>query len=288
MYSGILVLDKPTGISSGEYIRKLKNFLTTEKVGHAGTLDPLATGLLIACLGQMTRFSDYLADLSKSYEVEILLGFQTNTGDIDGEEIKKTDFIPSENDIKKAIKNFIGKINQIPPIYSALKHKGKPLYKYAREGIDIKIEPRKILIHQINFISYYENILKLEITCGKGAYMRVLAEDIAKKAGSLGTVANLRRIKTAGFEIDNSIIIDELNHDNFKEKIITPGDALQRLDDIQCRPEIIEKITKGQKVEMILTSEDKFLRLFDKKGNFVGIIENCNGFIKPKRLLTID
>ena len=288
MFSGILVLDKPSGISSGKYIRKLKNFLTAEKVGHAGTLDPLATGLLIACIGQMTRFSDYLADLSKSYEVEILLGSQTNTGDIDGEEIKKTDFIPSENDIKKAIKNFIGKINQIPPIYSALKYKGKPLYKYAREGIDIKIEPRKILIHQINFISFYENILKLEITCGKGAYMRVLAEDIAKKAGSLGTVANLRRIKSAGFEIDNSIFINELNHDNFKEKIITPGDALQRLDDIQCRPEIIEKITKGQKVEMKLTSEDKFLRLFDKKRNFVGIIENCNGFIKPKRLLTID
>jgi tRNA pseudouridine55 synthase len=169
-----------------------------------------------------------------------------------------------------------------------LKHKGKPLYKYARKGINVEIKPRKIFIDQINFLSLENNILKLEITCGKGTYIRVLAEDIANKAGSLGTLANLRRIKSAGYNIGDSLDLDCIDKDNFRDKIIAPGDALNSLDDIQCRSEIIEKITKGQKVEMKLTSEDKFLRLFDKKRNFVGIIENCNGFIKPKRLLTID
>jgi len=288
MLSGILVLDKPAGISSGQHIRKLKKFLTKEKIGHAGTLDPLATGILIACLGQMTRFSDYISVLSKSYQAEILIGKQTTTGDIEGKILKETNFIPSERDIKNVIKSFIGEINQTPPIYSALKHKGKPLYKYARKGINVEINPRKIFIDQINFLSLENNILKLEISCGKGTYIRVLAEDIANKAGSLGTLANLRRIKSAGYNIRDSLDLNSLDKDNFRDKIIAPGDALNSLDDIQCRSEIIEKITKGQKVEMKLTSEDKFLRLFDKKRNFVGIIENCNGYIKPKRLLTID
>ena len=288
MLSGILVLDKPKKISSGDYVRRLKKYLTKEKIGHAGTLDPMATGILIACVGQMTRFSDYLANLPKSYEAEILLGQQTNTGDIQGEVVERTNFIPSRDELKKIIKSFIGEIDQVPPIYSALKYKGKPFYKYARKGINLDINSRKVLIHKINFISLKNNILKLEISCGKGTYIRVLAEDISKKAGSLGTILNLRRIESAGFKVEDSLSEESLCDDNFQEKIIAPGDALNCLDDIQCRSEIIEKITRGQKVEMKLTSEDKFLRLFDKNKNFIGIVENCNGFIKPKRLLTID
>ena len=288
MLSGILVLDKPKNISSGNYVRKLKKYLSKEKVGHAGTLDPMATGILIACVGQMTRFSDYLANLPKSYEAEILLGQQTNTGDIEGKVIERTNFIPSRNELEKILNCFVGEIDQVPPIYSALKYKGKSLYKYARKGINLDMNSRKIEIHEINFISFEKNILKLEISCGRGTYIRVLAEDISKKAGSLGTLLNLRRTESAGFKVEDSLREESLCNDNFREKIIAPGDALNRLDDIQCRSEIIEKITKGQKVEMKLTSEDKFLRLFDKNKNFIGIVENCNGFIKPKRLLTID
>ena len=288
MFSGVLVVDKPYNVSSGEHIRKLKKIIGKQKIGHAGTLDPLATGILIVCLGQMTRYTDYLASASKSYEAEILFGNQTTTGDIEGDIIQSSPFIPEKEKIFKVLDDFIGEIDQIPPRYSSIKYKGKSLYQYARKGIEIEIPSRKVIINSIEFISFEERTLKLNINCGKGTYIRVLAEDISKKLGTVGTLANLRRVESANFKIDKAIDLDLINSKNLNKKIIPPGDALNCLDEIQCAPEIINRITKGQKVEMKLTSKNKFLRLFDNKKNFLGIIENCEGFIKPKRLLTID
>ena len=288
MLSGVLIIDKPYGVSSGEHIRKLKKIIGKEKIGHAGTLDPLATGILIVCLGQMTRFSDYLAAHSKTYEAEILFGNQTSTGDIEGEITKSSSHIPKKDEITDILDSFIGDIYQTPPMYSSLKHKGKSLYKYARKGITLDVKPRKITINSIKYISLEDKTLKLNINCGKGTYIRVLAEDIAKKLGTVGTLGNLRRIESANFKIDEALNLDSINQKNIVKKIISPGDALNCLNKIQCAPEIVDKIIKGQKVEMKLTSEDRFFRLFDKNKNFKGIVENCEGYLKPKRLLTID
>jgi tRNA pseudouridine55 synthase len=173
-------------------------------------------------------------------------------------------------------------------MYSSLKYKGKSLYKYARKGITLDIKPRKITINSIKYISLKDKTLKIVINCGKGTYIRVLAEDIAKKLGTVGTLSNLRRIESANFKIEEAQDLDLIDQDNISKKIIPPGDALNCLNKIQCAPEIIDKITKGQKVEMKLTSEDRFLRLFDENKIFKGIVENCEGYLKPKRLLTID
>ena len=140
------MVDKPYNVSSGEHIRKLKKIIGKQKIGHAGTLDPLATGILIVCLGQMTRYTDYLASASKSYEAEILFGNQTTTGDIEGDIIQSSPFIPEKEKIFKVLDDFIGEIDQIPPRYSSIKYKGKSLYKYARKGIQIEI-PSLSLIH---------------------------------------------------------------------------------------------------------------------------------------------
>ena len=286
MLNGALILNKPSGVSSGVFSRKVKKLLThKEKVGHAGTLDPLASGILIVCIGQMTKFINYLTKERKTYVVEITIGMKTSTGDTDGEIIKLSKNIPSKEEFKKEIKNFLGDIDQKPPIFSSLKYKGKPYRYYAKKGISIPINERKVRIENIKIISLLENKLKLKVDCGPGTYIRSLAEDICKNLGALGSVSSLVRIKSAGFQIKNSFELDQITKENIDRKIISPGDALSALDRIQCRPEIVEKITNGQAIEMERAKENGFFRLFDKHENFLGIVESYEGFLKPKRLL---
>ena len=286
MIDGILILNKPKGISSGVFSRKLQGlFSKKKKIGHAGTLDPLASGILIVCIGEMTKFVNFLTRENKTYLAEVSLGIKTDSGDMDGRVIERSKRIPSRLALEKKLKSFVGVIDQKPPIYSSLKYKGKPYRYYATKGIEIEIKSRKVTIHSISLESFEENKFKFSVKCGPGTYIRTLAEDICESLGSLGTISSLIRTESAGFDLSQSSNIDDLTVKNLKEKIIPSGDALKCLDRIQCRPEIVEKITNGQMIEIEEAKEDGFFRFFDQKENFVGIVESYNGFLKPKRLL---
>ena len=266
MISGLIVLNKPSGISSGEFIRKLKPIIEDSKIGHSGTLDPLASGVILACLGQMTRFTNFLANEKKTYVAEMMFGIKTDTGDLDGKIEEKLERVPKKRDFEKIAKSYIGLINQEAPKYSSLKYKGKPLYRYARKNKEVPKKIRLIEIFKLDLLSLNQNKFRLLIECGKGTYIRSLINDLAKDLGCVAVLSNLQRINSANHKIEEAHEIESINRDNIKNKIIQMGDALSSIDKIQCASEIIDRIKKGQKIHLKEAElKSKYLRLFDEK-----------------------
>ena len=211
--SGVLLIDKPQGMTSQQVVSKVKYLLKSDvhdskKAGHTGTLDPMATGLLPICLGEATKFSHYQLDAVKSYQAIIKLGEQTDTGDAEGE-IIATSPVPhvTQAMLQSVTEQFLGEIMQVPPMYSALKKDGKKLYELAREGIEVERAARPLTIYELSLTPLSDQQLQLTVTCSKGTYVRVLAEDIAKALGTLGHLTALRRIRTGDFEIANAITL---------------------------------------------------------------------------------
>lgn len=288
MISGLLVLNKPKGISSGEFIRKLKPLIQNSKIGHSGTLDPLARGIILACIGQMTRFTQYLANEKKTYIAEMTFGLRTNTGDLDGKVLQEDNFVPTKKDFNSILKKFVGNIYQEAPLFSSLKYKGKPMYQYARKGMNIPSKSRNIEIFSIDLISKNKNKFTFSVDCGKGTYIRSLVNDIAREFNTVAVLSDLERISSADHNIKESHEIETINSDNLSNKLIPMGDALRSLDEIQCAPEIIDRIINGQKVFLEKAKlKSIYLRLFDENKDFIGILKNNGGLVSPKRLLSI-
>ena len=288
MISGLLVLNKPKGISSGEFIRKLKPLIQNSKIGHSGTLDPLARGIILACIGQMTRFTQYLANEKKTYIAEMTFGLKTNTGDLDGKVLQEDNFVPAKKDFNSILKKFVGNIYQEAPLFSSLKYKGKPMYQYARKGMNIPSKSRNIEIFSIDLISKNKNKFTFSVDCGKGTYIRSLVNDIAREFNTVAVLSDLERISSADHNIKESHEIETINSDNLSNKLISMGDALRSLDEIQCAPEIIDRIINGQKVFLEEAKlKSIYLRLFDENKDFIGILKNNGGLVSPKRLLSI-
>lgn len=288
MISGLLVLNKPKGISSGEFIRKLKPLIQNSKIGHSGTLDPLARGIILACIGQMTRFTQYLANEKKTYIAEMTFGLKTNTGDLDGKVLQEDNFVPTKKDFNSILKKFVGNIYQEAPLFSSLKYKGKPMYQYARKGMNIPSKSRNIEIFSIDLISKNKNKFTFSVDCGKGTYIRSLVNDIARELNTVAVLSDLERISSADHNIKESHEIETINADNLSNKLISMGDALRSLDEIQCAPEIIDRIINGQKVFLEEAKlKSIYLRLFDENKDFIGILKNNGGLVSPKRLLSI-
>ena len=288
MISGLLVLNKPKGISSGEFVRKLKPLIQNSKIGHSGTLDPLARGIILACIGQMTRFTQYLANEKKIYIAEMTFGLKTNTGDLDGKVLQEDNFVPTKKDFNSILKKFVGNIYQEAPLFSSLKYKGKPMYQYARKGMNIPSKSRNIEIFSIDLISKNKNKFTFSVDCGKGTYIRSLVNDIAREFNTVAVLSDLERISSADHNIKESHEIETINSDNLSNKLISMGDALRSLDEIQCAPEIIDRIINGQKVFLEEAKlKSIYLRLFDENKDFIGILKNNGGLVSPKRLLSI-
>lgn len=288
MISGLLVLNKPKGISSGEFVRKLKPLIQNSKIGHSGTLDPLARGIILACIGQMTRFTQYLANEKKMYIAEMTFGLKTNTGDLDGKVLQEDNFVPTKKDFNSILKKFVGNIYQEAPLFSSLKYKGKPMYQYARKGMNIPSKSRNIEIFSIDLISKNKNKFTFSVDCGKGTYIRSLVNDIAREFNTVAVLSDLERISSADHNIKESHEIETINSDNLSNKLISMGDALRSLDEIQCAPEIIDRIINGQKVFLEEAKlKSIYLRLFDENKDFIGILKNNGGLVSPKRLLSI-
>lgn len=209
--SGVFLLNKPLGISSNAALQKVRWLYRAQKAGHTGALDPLASGLLPICLGEATKFSHYLLDSVKRYQTTVFLGHSTTTGDVEGERLLEKAVPPlTEEFIQQVLAQFVGEIQQVPPMYSALKKEGRPLYELARKGIEIEREARPITIEAIQLLSFTENSISLDVTCSKGTYIRVLGEDIAKALGTHGHLTYLHRIKTGHFELIPSYTIEYL------------------------------------------------------------------------------
>lgn len=216
---GILIVNKPKGYTSHDIVNILRKELNIKKIGHTGTLDPNATGVLPILVGQATKISKYLIEHNKEYIAELKLGEKTSTGDPEGEtiEIQETPKL-EEKQIQEVLNSFLGKQKQTPPIYSSIKVNGKKAYEYAREGKPVELEPRPIEILYISLIKFEKNIITFKVKCSKGTYIRVLCEDIAKKLGTVGLMQNLCRTEVDNFKLENSVTIEEIK-ENGKELI---------------------------------------------------------------------
>ncbi len=274
MLDGILVIDKPQDFTSFDVVAKVRKALHTKKVGHTGTLDPLATGVLVVCVGKATKLVEHLTSESKIYDVEMKFGIKTNTADITGEIIETKPFNITKSQIEDTIKLFLGKQKQIPPMYSAIKINGEKLYDLARKGIEVERKARDIEIYDITNVSFEEDTLKYTVSCSKGTYVRTLCEDIAEKLGTVATMTNLRRIKTGEFEIKDSIKIEDIS----EEKIISIEKLFDKKIDVTKH---LKKLLDGHEIDMEL--EDGIYNLYADK--YLGIGKIINNKLKREIIL---
>lgn len=205
---GVLLLDKSAGDSSNDALIKAKRLLNAEKAGHTGTLDPFATGLLPLCFGEATKFAQDLLDADKTYDTVVHLGICTTTGDTEGEVVTTCEVAVTSDRIEAVLARFRGEIDQIPPMYSALKRDGKPLYEYARAGVTLEREARRVSIHQLEFLGYQPPCLSLRVTCSKGTYIRVLGEDIGAALGCGAHLTALRRIRVGALSLEQAMTLE--------------------------------------------------------------------------------
>lgn len=223
MKDGIVNVMKPPGVTSHDVVNRLRRVYHTKKVGHTGTLDPDALGVLPVCVGQATRLAEYLVDKEKEYRVMMKFGVATDTEDNSGEIIARADLPTiSREEFVAICQSFVGEIEQVPPMYSAVKKDGQPLYKLARAGIEIEREPRKVQIYEIQVLMYSETAAMLNVRCGKGTYIRTLCADIAKKCGTVGHMCYLMRNRSGNFHVDDAIRLDALEESSEPEKYLLP------------------------------------------------------------------
>ena len=272
--NGILIINKPEGITSQGVVSKVKKILDVKKVGHTGTLDPLATGVLPILIGNSTKLSKYLIEHDKKYKAIIKLGERTSTGDREGIviETKPISNDLSENTINNVLNSFLGKQLQKPPMYSAIKIDGKKLYEYAREGKSVQIPKREIEIYEINFLNFNKENLELEynVKCSKGTYIRTLCEDISEKLGTCGYMKNLVRLEVDKFNIGESYKLEDIESGNYK--IIKMQDIFSDLDMIDLNSRRLELFLNGVKLNQ--NNKDGIYNIFsNKKYIGLGIVE---------------
>lgn len=294
--TGIIVVDKPTGRSSNHVLQQVKRLFDAKKAGHTGSLDPLATGLLPICLGEATKVSSYLLDADKRYQVMCKLGIMTDSGDADGNVIATLP-VPrfSENDILELLPRFIGDQDQVPPMYSALKHQGQPLYKLARQGIEVERKSRRITIYDIKLLACTSDSFTLDVTCSKGTYIRTLVEDISHVLGCGGHVAMLRRVAVAGYQEPQAVSIEQLellaqagDMSALDQCLLPTEEALPDWPVIIVDDEKVTALRHGQTVHVDEPYQCANVRLFDQRMHFLGLGEMSeNGVVSPKRVFVL-
>jgi len=287
--NGVLLLDKPLGYSSNQALQKVKWLYQAAKAGHTGTLDPLATGLLPICLGEATKFAQYVTDADKTYIATIKLGVTTTTGDSEGEALSSSAVNVTTEQFKAACQRFIGEISQMPPMYSALKHQGKALYEYAREGVDIERKPRMISIREIIVNEFASDVAVITVSCSKGTYIRTLAEDIGASLGCGAHLSGLRRIETAGYQLEGAITIEMLEKMSVEQRdgLLLPVDsAIADLPKVILDDDAAHYLLQGQAVWLSGKIPNSELRLYDIHDQFLGLgFLQDDGKIAPKRLI---
>lgn len=285
----MLLLDKPLGYSSNQALQKVKLLLQAAKAGHTGTLDPLATGLLPLCFGEATKFAHYLSDADKTYIATLKLGVTTSTGDAEGEVLVTSSVNVSQVQFEQACQQFVGEISQIPPMYSALKHEGKALYEYAREGVEIERKARVITVHSIALNDFAADMATITVTCTKGTYIRTLAEDIGHYLGCGAHLAGLRRTATANYQITQSITLAQFEAMSQEQRLsaLMPADsAVLDFPAMVLDADSAFYLQQGQAVWQRGMIPSGLIRLYNESQVFLGLGEQqSDGKIAPRRLI---
>lgn len=290
---GVLLLDKPTGLTSNDALQKVKRLFTAQKAGHTGALDPLATGMLPICFGESTKFSQYLLDSDKRYRVIARLGQRTDTSDSDGQIIAEKPVLITQMDIEQALTHFRGDIMQVPTMFSALKHQGRPLYEYARQGITIEREARPITIYENRFIAFNDNQLELEIHCSKGTYIRTIIDDLGEMLGCGAHIIYLRRIHVSTYPAEKMVTLEYLQQ--HKDDIELLESLLLSVDSpVQDYPVMTLSFAQGTDILLgrtievnPLSSTPQIVRLYQQM-DFIGVGQWIGNSISPKRLIQTE
>lgn len=295
MYNGIINVYKEAGFTSHDVVAKLRGILKQKKIGHTGTLDPDAVGVLPVCLGNATKLCDMLTDKSKEYEACMLLGVSTDTQDISGTILEKREVHVSEEQVKEAILSFIGEYDQIPPMYSAIKVNGKKLYELAREGKEVERKPRHVEISDIQILSMCLPEVVFRVGCSKGTYIRTLCVDIGEKLGCLATMKSLKRTRVGNFPIENAVTLSQIEElvaqNKIEEKIVATDQVFIDYARVQIRPEHSKSLANGNQLYLnqVLTSKESFepnemVRVYDEENHFTGVYSFAGDCLKPYKM----
>lgn len=292
--SGILLLDKPEGMTSNQVLQRVKRLYQADKAGHTGALDPLATGLLPICLGEATKFSQFLLDADKRYQAVARLGVRTDTSDAQGEVVARA---PVQGVTAEAVETllhraFSGEITQTPSAFSALKHRGQPLYKLARQGLEVPAKTRQVRIHEISLDFLRGEDLGLDVSCSKGTYIRTLVEDLGQELGCGAHVTALRRLEAGPFAAASMHSLDaiesagEEGFEALDALLWPPWAALEHMPRLALTPAEQQRITRGQPVELAETLCGHLLLFAQVQDVFLGLGEACaDGLVRPRRLI---
>jgi tRNA pseudouridine55 synthase len=286
---GVLLLDKPAGITSNLALQKAKRLFNAEKAGHTGTLDPFATGLLPLCFGEATKFSQYLLDADKVYLAELRLGVRTTTADPEGEVLETRPVTADAAAVRAVLPRFVGELSQVPPMHSALKKDGRPLYDYARRGIEVERAPRRVHVHRLDFLALAGDLLTLRVHSGKGLYVRTLAEDIGAALGCGAHLRALRRERVGDFALADAVGLAALEAMDAAaaEACLLPADRLAAgLGRLDLDLDSAWQIRHGQAIWRSGLRVGERLRLYGPDGGFLGVAEvDVEGKAAPRRLL---
>ena len=298
--NGVVLLDKPTGISSNDALQKVKRIYFAEKAGHTGALDPLATGMLPICLGEATKFSQFLLDSDKRYRVIAKLGERTNTSDSDGEVVETRPVNVDRKTLLEKIETFRGETDQVPSMFSALKYQGRPLYEYAREGIDVPREARKITVYDIQLLRFEGDEVEMEVHCSKGTYIRTIVDDLGEMLGCGAHVIYLRRTGVANYPYERMVTLEQLNAlleqaqqqeiepKELLDPLLLPMDtAVQNLPEVNMISELVDLVQHGQAVQVSGVPAQGQVRMTGGAERlFLGVGEiDADGRVAPKRLV---
>ncbi len=296
--SGILLLDKPAGITSNGALQRVKHLFFAKKAGHTGSLDPIATGILPICLGEATKFSGFLLNADKSYLAECQLGVVTRSGDSEGEVVSERPVEGvTEDRIKEALGQFIGDIEQIPPMHSAIKVNGQPLYKLAHQGIEVEREPRQVTIYDLEFVdlNLQENKMTISVHCSKGTYVRTLVEDVGEVLGCGAHVSALRRTTLGPYREGDLLTLEELEairegggNRGLDERLLPLDSAVEEYQPVELDPDSSYYVRQGQPVQISGAPEAGWVRLYDESETFMGVGEIMDdGRVAPRRLVSV-
>lgn len=275
MTRGFLVVDKPRGLTSNQVVSRVRKATGIRKVGHAGTLDPMATGVLILAIGKVTRLIRYLQDLPKEYLATAQFGVATDTLDADGAVLSRAPMEIEPEEVDIAAKRFVGTIHQVPPMVSALKHEGRRLYELAREGELVEREARPVVIHELEILSVgpspYPEV-DFRVICGKGTYVRSLADDMARVLGGVAHLTSLRRTRTGSLSVDDAVGVDDL--DSWEDHLLTPSQALSDMPGVEVGEETADRVRNGTRfdgAEMAEAPEDMPYKVLNGEGRLLAV-----------------
>ena len=284
--SGVLLLDKPAGPSSNTVLQRAKRLLGAARAGHTGTLDPLARGLLVITVGEATKFSGGLLEADKAYRARVKLGERTSTGDAEGTVLSRSPVAVSENELRAVLERFRGEIEQVPPMYAAIKHQGRPLYAYARRGERVTRTPRRVTIRRLELEGLEGNTVTVFVECSKGTYIRTLAEDVGAELGCGGHLAALERLAVGPFSLEQSITLDAfeaISASRRRERLLPPQALLESWPRLRLAPDVAAKFRQDRSIPMDYANGN--VAVFDEDEAFLGTGQVAGGMLQPKRLL---